>query len=311
MLSQPRSCSPSSSSIVTTCALARITQPPVGRARSGRRRPAAVGQLQLRDHRQGEEGQQLERRIDRAAELSRGGDERAAALDDLVERRVGEEACDRQRQLGQHLGAVDDDDPAADVGEPAHRERHRRVARRRRRRRCGRRGRRSRRARPAAARSRARSPGRSARCRGGARSTAILAGRASGSATASPARCVGSSIEGLGQDLAGDQADHPRRPALPGNRGTAPGRGRRRASCSCTHSGTCARGISATRRARLQDDVGHEALEIGEEEQVGLVAGRDRAEVGEPVPERRVERCERPGHPPAGCRTRPRRAPSS
>ena len=44
------------------------------------------------------------------------------------------------------------------------------------------------------------------------------------------------------------------------------------------------------RPTRLQDDVRHESLEVGQEQQVGLVAGRDRAEVTEPVPCGRVER---------------------
>ena len=47
--------------------------------------------------------------------------------DHLLERRVRQQPGDRERQLGQHLGAVDDDDPAAAVREPAHGRRHRRV----------------------------------------------------------------------------------------------------------------------------------------------------------------------------------------
>ena len=43
-------------------------------------------------------------------------------------------------------------------------------------------------------------------------------------------------------------------------------------------------------RAVLQHQVGHEALEVGQHEQVGAVAGRDRAEAPEAVPEGRVER---------------------
>ena len=53
-----------------------------------------------------------------------------------------------------------------------------------------------------------------------------------------------------------------------------------------THSGHVRARDLGDRRARLQDDVGDETLEVGEEQQVGLVAGRDRAEVVEPVPER-------------------------
>ena len=37
-------------------------------------------------------------------------------------------------------------------------------------------------------------------------------------------------------------------------------------------------------QAALQHELRLEALEVGEQEQVGLIAGRDRAEVREPVP---------------------------
>ena len=57
-----------------------------------------------------------------------------------------------------------------------------------------------------------------------------------------------------------------------------------------TQSGTSASGISAAGRPALQHDLGNEALEVGQHEQVGVVAGRDRAEVREAVPERGAER---------------------
>ena len=69
----------------------------------------------------------LERRFEPAAELAGGLDHRARRGDDLVERRVGEQTRDGQRQLRQDLGAVDDHDPAAAVRKPAHGRRHRRV----------------------------------------------------------------------------------------------------------------------------------------------------------------------------------------
>ena len=49
-----------------------------------------------------------------------------------------------------------------------------------------------------------------------------------------------------------------------------------------TQSGTSARGISRDRAARLQHELGDEPLEVGQDEQVGLVAGRDGAEVARP-----------------------------
>ena len=46
-----------------------------------------------------------------------------------------------------------------------------------------------------------------------------------------------------------------------------------------TQSGTSARGISATGRPAFSTVSGTKALEVGQHEQVGVVAGRDRAEV--------------------------------
>ena len=44
--------------------------------------------------------------------------------------------------------------------------------------------------------------------------------------------------------------------------------------------------------AGLEDDLGHEALQVREKEQIGLVAGGDRAEMVEAVPASGVERAE-------------------
>ena len=154
----------------------------------------------------------------RAAERRRGGGDRAARREHLVERRVGEEPGDRQRELGEHLGAVDDDDPAAEFARRATTASHGRVAhaddddvvrvvgdgRARTRR--------------AAARSRGRSRARSGRSRGGARTRRSWRGRASGSAIASPARHGGLLDERVGDDLPGHEPDHARLAARPRDR---------------------------------------------------------------------------------------------
>ena len=57
-----------------------------------------------------------------------------------------------------------------------------------------------------------------------------------------------------------------------------------------THSGTATEGTSSIGLPALEDDVRHEADEVGQEQQVGLVPGRDGAEMPEAVPQRRVER---------------------
>ncbi len=57
-----------------------------------------------------------------------------------------------------------------------------------------------------------------------------------------------------------------------------------------TQSGTLARGPLGDRRTVLQHQFRHEALEVGQDEQVGAVAGRDRAETLQPVPQRGIER---------------------
>ena len=108
----------------------------------------------------------------------RGGDDGLARADDLRERRVRQDPGHRQRQLGEHLRAVDDDDAAADVREPAHRDTPSTRRRRRRSPRCARRARASSRARRGGGRSRGRSRGRCGRCRDAARSPRPSPGRA-------------------------------------------------------------------------------------------------------------------------------------
>ena len=123
------------------------------------------------------------------------------------------------------------------------------------------------------------------RCRS---TTAILARSRSGSATTCPSSTVGSSIERLGQDLIGDHPDHARLAALPGNREVAGG--------DVPHAHRVLDPLGhlhaldlAERKAALEHGVRHEALEVGQQEQVGLIAGCDRAQVREAVPGGRVE----------------------
>ena len=73
----------------------------------------------------------------------------------------------------------------------------------------------------------------------------------------------------------------------PLERAGARSRSRRRAPRGPCASPTPAPPAAGSRRRgapALQHELGHERLEVGEEQQVGLVAGRDRAEVAQPVP---------------------------
>ena len=122
-------CSVPASSIVTSQQLPRITRPPAGRARtrSTSTRPRSVSFS--------------DGITDRARNASSWNGASivqpscAAAATTACERSTTSasgaslrEPGDRQRQLGEHLGAVDGDDAAADVREPPHGGRHRRVA---------------------------------------------------------------------------------------------------------------------------------------------------------------------------------------
>ena len=182
-------------------------------------------------------------------------DDRTAACDHLVERRVREEAGDRQRQLGEHLRAVDGDDAAADVGEAPDGEGHRRVAH----------------------------PDdddvvrvvRDGRCE-----RAALQAEAAHEAEPDPAgaevpldhgdlrevaRGVGDRLAGahgrllderLRHDLARNEADHARLAARARGSGTSPARARRRAPCAAPSRAPRARGISATGRPALSTTSG-------------------------------------------------------
>ena len=167
-----------------------------------------------------------------------------------------------------------------------------RRRRRRRRRRCARRGRRSSRSRRAAGRSRARGRRRCGPVPRWRSTTAIFARSRAGSATISPVRDLRLVLERVGDDLVGDDPDHahrrrPVRGSATARRPTWPMR-----TVWRTQSGTSGRGTSPIRRPDLSTSSGSNALEVGEQQQVGLVAGRDRAVLAQAVPERRVERRE-------------------
>ena len=151
--------------------------------------------------------------------------------------------------------AVDRDDPAAEVREPAHRERHRRVAHRRRRRRCARRARPSTRARRAAGRSRARSRARSGRSRGAARSRRSSRGRAPGRRPPRRRATVGSSTSDSVTIWPGTSPITRARPPAPRDAEHLRRRARRRARSAAPSRAPRARGISPTGRARLEHDV--------------------------------------------------------
>ena len=108
----------------------------------------------------------------------------------------------------------------------------------------------------------------------------------------------------------GHEPDHARRP--PPFHGTRSRRGRA-ARCAPTAGPTRARRAARSRRSRrpaLSTSSGRKRLEVGQDEQVGLVAGRDGAEVTQPVPARRVERRDHDRVRGRDARRRPLRAPS-
>ena len=96
-------------------------------------------------------------------------------------------------------------------------------------------------------------------------------------------------LERLGDDLALDEADHAAGASLPLDAEVVDG------DRLDVHGGLDPLGHRDARDllhrlAGLEDELGLEALEVGQEQDVGLVAGRDRAELREAVPEARVER---------------------
>ena len=266
--SQPRSCSVPASSIVTTHALREdhATSSGTSSKRSTSTRPRSVifsvGITDsARNARCWNGDSSLQPSVAR-----RGDAPRATRATHLVERRVREQA----RR------------PAAAARRAPRRRRRRRSRRRcsraaarrrpstrrscRRRRRCARRARPSTRARRAAARSRARSRARSGRCRGGARSTAIFARSRSGSASASPRAVRAAPRRATSVTIWPGTMPITRAAAARATGcGTSPGRARRCAPCAAPSPGTSARGISATGAPALQHELGHEALEVGQD----------------------------------------------
>ena len=251
---------------------------------------AAVGDLQRGDHRQREEREHLERRLERRSRASRAASMSAR----LAATTSASGASERSPATGSGSSAstraVDDDDAAAESASRAHRERHRR------RRRC-----------PtttmlcascatvepSAPRCRPKPRTKPSRCGPVPRCrsiTAIFARSRSGSATASPPRCVGSSTSDSVMIWPGTSPITRAAAALPRDPERLGRRARRSRTVCRTQSGTSGARDLVDGPAALQHELRHEALEVGEHEQVGLVAGRDRAEVREAVPGRRVER---------------------
>ena len=85
---------------------------------------AAVRDLQVRDHRQPEERQRQEGRRAGPAEGPRGVVAGETPRDDLLEGRICEEACDRERELRADRAVLDGHDPAPELGQPGHGEGH-------------------------------------------------------------------------------------------------------------------------------------------------------------------------------------------
>ena len=122
------------------------------------------------------------------------------------------------------------------------------------------------------------------RLRGAARSTAILARSRDGSATARPASTTGSRPATRSRSDPSIEPDHARIPAVPRNREIRRGRSARSApSAAPSPERPTARDL-ADRPAALQDEVGYEALQVGQHEQICLIAGSHRPVPIEPVP---------------------------
>ena len=121
--------------------------------------------------------------------------------------------------------------------------------------------------------------------------TAIFARSRPGSDTAWPSTTVGSSIS---SSVTTWSSTSPMTRARPPLHGIA--KSPAEIGCTCTvrftHSGTCASGMSVDGAARLEHRSRLEGLEVVEHDEIGLVAGRDRAEVVEAVPGGRVQRGE-------------------
>ena len=121
--------------------------------------------------------------------------------------------------------------------------------------------------------------------------TAIFTRSRAGSAIAAPSTAVGSSTSDSVTTWSSMRPITRARPPSQGMRKSAAATGLIRTEC-LTHSGTSGRAISSTGPPLLQHDVGLEADQVGQDEQIGLIAGRDRAELPEPMPRRGVVRGE-------------------
>src|SRR5215204_3128882 len=96
-------------------------------ARAGDVDQPAIGQLEVGDHRQREEAERHERRVDPDALLAQQRDELVEPLDDRLGRLLRQQARDGQRELAAHRSGVRDGDPAAQLDQPPDAGRHARV----------------------------------------------------------------------------------------------------------------------------------------------------------------------------------------
>ena len=251
-----------------------------------------------------------ERRRARPAERVRGVVARPALRDHLGERRVGEEPGDRERALGEDAAV-----------------RRRRRSRRRSRRAvstanamsasvmpttmrlcasCATR-RRERAALPAP--SPRRSRGRSAPSRGAARRPRSSRGRGGVRDRVSPPRRRARDRPTRSRPDPGSARSRGSTPRAPGSRSRPAATGRCARVCR-TQSGISTGGVSPIGRPLFSTVSGAKRHEIGEQEQVGLVPGRDRAVVVQAVPERRMEGRHARARPRARCPPRRPPAPS-
>ena len=213
--------------------------------------------------------------------------ELAARGEHLGERPVGEQARDRERQLGEHAIAVGDDEPAAELAQPSHRAEHRGVV--------------------------GADDDQVVRVVGDGRAERAAAeAEAADEAEPDPAGLEVALEDGdLGEvagrvgdrepvpgrqlvderrrdDLVGDEPDHARLAAAPRDRqvGRLEPADVDGALHPLRHDD---RRDLADRPAALQDALGQERDEVVEEEDVGPAAGRDRPEVVEAVVGGRVQ----------------------
>ena len=224
----------------------------------------------------------LERRLERAAELARRVDAaRGSRSTHLLERRVREQAGDRQRQLGDAPRAPSTTTiPPPRFASRRTRERHRRVVhpddddvvrvvRDRRRERAA--------LQAEAAHEAEADPARAEVALDRPRSSP---GRARGRRPPRRRATVGSSTSDVGHDLARARArSRARAPPLPRDAEHLRRRARRCAPCAAPSPAPPRAGSPPTGRPRFSTVSGTKRSRSGSSEQVGLVAGRDRAEV--------------------------------